>query len=84
MSFLKGGKSVFTKYHVLYLKGINIQRCYDDLLKPKGHSNYACVNWLASPPSTNNFSLSQYNLSKEETDENVLYIQRCLINAVLA
>lgn len=83
LKFLEEGNSMFKKYQVLYLKGISVPMKYEDLLKPEKESNYGCVNWANDPPSTNNFSLVSYQLTKEEDEEHSHDVRSSLTNAVV-
>lgn len=74
---------MFSKYQVLYLKGISIPQNYQDLLPVENETNYSNINWLDSQPSTNNFSVVSYDLSEDENHEHALEIKTSLINAVL-
>lgn len=81
-NFLLEGRSAFKKYDVLYLKGISVPKSFEDLLLQEC-TNFSCVNWNDTPPSTNNFSLVSYKLSEEENKDHAVDIQNTLTNAVL-
>lgn len=83
-AFIEEGASSFQKYQVLYLKGIKVPENYDDLLKPGRNTNYSDVIWKESSPPTNNFSINNFKLNKEENAEHALEIKSQLTNVVLA
>lgn len=64
--FLLEAKQAFVKFRVLFLRGISLPTCYDDLL-PAGKTNYACVDWHEKQrPASNLFSMDVKTLTKEE------------------
>lgn len=81
--FLEAGRNLFEKYQIMYLKGFSLPQDYNDLLKPaQTESNYGNVIWLDGAPSTNNFSISSYDLTEEEDSAHLEDVRQTLHHLV--
>lgn len=80
--FLQESKCAFSRYQVIYLKGIKTPAKYEDLLPCKS-SGFDNVIWCGEKPSNTNFSVNQYSLNEEEKQvqkrDILLTLQDCTV-----
>lgn len=72
-------KRAFSKYQIIYARGISKPTKYEHFLKPP-NSGYGSVNWIGDRPSSTNFSLSNHPMSQEESEAHLPSVKKCIHN----
>lgn len=70
-------KRAFSKYQIIYARGISKPTKYEHFLKP-ANSGYGSVQWNGDRPSSTNFSLSKHNMSQEESEAHLASVKKCI------